>query len=184
VTVVLNFDLAHAIAVLRRTPAVIAALLADIDTSWARANEGPETFSPFDVVGHLIEGEHTDWIVRAEIIRRGDPTETFAPYDRFGHWEKNKQRTLSSLLEEFAVLRRRNVDTLQSWNLTEAELALTATHPRLGVVSLRQLLSTWVVHDLGHIAQVTRVMAKHYKDDIGPWSAFLPIVSDRPAPQS
>lgn len=180
----LNFDLADAIDVLRRTPAVISALLTDINDSWARANEGPETFSPFDVVGHLIEGEHTDWIVRAEIIRRGDPTETFAPYDRFGHWDKNKQRTLSSLLDEFAALRHRNLETLQSWNLADADLALTATHPRLGVVSLRQLLSTWVVHDLGHIAQITRVMAKHYKQDIGPWEAFLPIVSDRPKPQS
>jgi hypothetical protein len=179
-----NFDLNNATDVLRRTPAVIAALLTDIDDSWARANEGPETFSPFDVVGHLIEGEETDWIVRAEIIRSGDPARTFAPYDRFGHWEKNKQRTLSSLLDEFAKLRAKNIDTLQSWSLTDTDLRLTATHPKLGVVSLRQLLSTWVVHDLGHIAQITRVMAKRYKEDIGPWSAFLPIVSDRPKPQS
>lgn len=179
-----NFDLRRAVDVLQRTPSVVTALLNGIDDSWARATEGPETFSPFDVVGHLIDGEKTDWLVRAEIIRRGDPTATFEPYDRFGHWERNKGRALASLLDEFADLRKHNIDTLLSWQLTDTDLALTATHPRLGVVSLHQLLSTWVVHDLGHIAQITRVMAKHYKDDIGPWSAFLPIVSDRPAPQS
>jgi hypothetical protein len=173
------FDLTHAVDVLRRTPAVVRALLSEIDTSWSRATEGPDTFSPFDVVGHLIDGEETDWITRAQVLRAGRPDATFAPYDRFRHRERNAHRTLASLLDEFADLRTANLAELASWRLTDADLALTATHPTLGMVTLRQLLATWVVHDLGHIAQITRVMAKQYTDEIGPWAQFLPIVTDR-----
>jgi hypothetical protein len=174
-----TFDLTHAIDLLRRTPAVLDHLLRDVDETWSRATEGPDTFSPFDVVGHLIDGEETDWITRAHVIRDGRPDATFAPYDRFRHRARNAQRTLTSLLEEFAALRAANLVELQSWRLTDADLVLTATHPAFGTVTLRQLLATWVVHDLGHIAQITRVMAKQYRDEIGPWAAFLPIVTDR-----
>lgn len=174
----MNFSLPDAINLLRRTPAVLDALLRGIDPAWARANEGPETFSPFDVVGHLIDGEETDWITRALLIRARD-TAPFTPYDRFRHRERNVGRTLDSLLDEFGRLRATNIELLESWQLSEAELDLQGQHPALGAVTLRQLLSAWTVHDLGHIAQVTRVMAKHYGNDVGPWSKFLPILSDR-----
>lgn len=177
------FELTRGTEVLRRTPAVVSALLRDIDISWSRATEGPETFSPFDVVGHLIDGEETDWITRAQVIRAGRPDATFTPYDRFRHRERNAHRTLASLLDEFADLRATNLVELESWRLTDADLALTATHPVFGLVTLRQLLATWVVHDLGHIAQITRVMAKQYADEIGPWAQFLPIVTDRIPPK-
>ncbi len=173
------FDLTRAIDVLRRTPQVLDHLLRDIDTHWSRATEGPDTFSPFDVVGHLIDGEETDWIARAEIIRSGVAGATFAPYDRFRHRERNAGRSLNSLLDEFATVRTANLVRVESWHLGDADLSMTASHPSLGVVTLRQLLSTWVVHDLGHIAQITRVMAKQYTNEIGPWAAFLPIVTDR-----
>ncbi len=180
----MQFNLDLSIDVLRRTPGTLLVLLTDLDAAWARATEGPDTFSPFDVVGHLIDGEETDWMPRARVIRAGGPDATFAPYDRFRHRERNKDRTLASLLDEFATLRAASLEELRSWHLAEADLDQAATHPALGRVTLRQLLATWVVHDLGHIAQITRVMAKQYREEIGPWEAYLPIVSDRPKPQS
>ena len=174
----MNFDLQSATDVLRRTPSVFTAMLHGIDDTWARAHEGPDTFSPFDVVGHLIDGEETDWIPRALLIRARD-TAPFTPYDRFRHRERNVDRTLDSLLDEFARLRATNLELLHSWHLSDAELDLHGRHPTLGEVTLRQLLATWTVHDLGHIAQVSRVMAKHYGTDVGPWTQFLPILSDR-----
>lgn len=179
----MRFNLDRSIDVLARTPGVVYELLSGIDEAWSRATEGPDTFSPFDVIGHLIDGEETDWMARARVILAGT-NETFAPYDRFRHRARNAQRTLPSLLEEFATLRDANLSELRAWQLTDADLNLTATHPTLGRVALRQLLSTWVVHDLGHIAQITRVMAKQYREEIGPWAAFLPIVTDRPVPSS
>ncbi len=180
----MKFDLPQSIAVLRRTPATLAAMLSDLDDGWIRATEGPDTFSPFDVVGHLIDGEETDWMVRARIILERGADPVFAPYDRFRHRERNVGRTLASLLDEFAALRAANLEELQAMGLGESDLDLPGRHPRLGPVSLRQLLAAWVVHDLGHIAQVSRVMAKQYRDEIGPWTAFLPVVTDRPVPQS
>jgi len=180
----MSFDLRDAIAVLQRTPASLDALLRGLDDGWTRATEGPDTFSPFDVVGHLIDGEETDWIPRARIVLAGDPAAPFAPYDRFRHVARNRDRPLAALLDEFAALRAASLATLDGWSLTAAHLDLQATHPRLGRVTLRQLLAAWVVHDLGHVAQVTRVMAKRYRDDIGPWARFLPVVADRPAPAS
>lgn len=170
--------------VLRRTPGALVELLGDLDEAWSRATEGPETFSPFDVVGHLIDGEETDWIPRARIILARGPNPAFEKYDRFRHRSRNVERTLPSLLEEFAGLRATNLELLRSWSLTEADLDLPGAHPGLGRVTLRQLLAAWVVHDLGHIAQVTRVMAKQYRDEIGPWVPYLPVVTDRPTPTS
>lgn len=178
----MHCDLIRSIDVLRRTPSVVTALLDGIDDSWSRATEGPDTFSPFDVIGHLIDGDETDWMTRARVILAGDPAATFAPYDRFRHRTRNVDRTLPSLLEELAALRAANLRELAAWSLSDADLNRTATHPSLGEVTLRQLLATWVVHDLGHIAQISRVMAKQYRADIGPWAAFLPVVTDRPAP--
>ena len=180
----MNFDLARAIDLLRRTPAALQSLLQGIDRTWSDAREGPDTFSPFDVVGHLIDGEETDWIPRARIVLSREPGARFEPYDRFRHRERNRGRTLESLLDEFAQLRAANLELLQSWRLTEAELQLTAEHPSLGRVTLKQLLAAWVAHDLGHIAQVSRVMAKQYADDVGPWVPFLPILTDHLTPRS
>ncbi len=180
----MRFDLGLSTDVLRRTPGIFLELLGNIDEGWGRATEGPETFSPFDVVGHLIDGEETDWIPRARILLAGGDNPTFEPYDRFRHRERNARRSLASLLEEFAVLRASNLEVLGSWHLTGADLDRTGTHPGVGLVTLKQLLAAWVVHDLGHIAQAVRVMAKQYREEIGPWEPYLPVVTDRPVPRS
>ena len=180
----MRFDLADSVEVLRRTPATLRALLEGLDDTWIRATEGPDTFSPFDVVGHLIDGEETDWIARARIILAQGPNLTFEPYDRFRHYARNRDRTLASLLDEFARLRAANLDLLSSWNLGTRELDLPGEHPSLGRVTLRQLLAGWVVHDLGHVAQIARVMAKRYRDEVGPWMPFMPVLTDHERPRS
>jgi hypothetical protein len=180
----MNFNLAQSIDVLERTPATLSALLAGLDDSLIRGTEGPDTFSPFDNVGHLIDGEETDWIPRARIILARGPNPRFEPYDRFRHKQRNVGRSLASLLAEFADLRGKNLKLLRSWKLTDEQLDLPGQHPRLGAVTLRQLLAAWVVHDLGHIAQVARVMAKQYGDQVGPWTPFLPVLTDHLTPRS
>ncbi len=180
----MEFSLERSIPVLARTPATLDALLGGLPEPWVRGNEGPDTFSPFDVVGHLIDGEETDWIPRARIILAGGPDPRFEPYDRFRHHERNLGRSLSSLLEEFAALRAANLEILNSWRLTAADLERPGVHPALGPVTLGQLLAAWVAHDLGHIAQVARVMAKQYKEEVGPWVPFLPVLTDHEAPRS
>jgi len=180
----MGFDLEASIGVLGRTPVTLQALLADLDGRLVRGTEGPDTFSPFDVVGHLIDGEETDWIPRARIILARGPDPRFEPYDRFRHRARNAQRSLASLLEEFARLRGGNLDLLRSWKLGAAELDLPGEHPGLGRVTLRQLLAAWVVHDLGHLAQVARVVAKQYREEVGPWVAYLPVLTDHPVPRS
>jgi hypothetical protein len=181
---VMDFDLAQAVDVLRRTPATLDALLRDAPDAWTRPNEGPETFSAFDNIGHLIDGEETDWIPRARIILAGGAEPRFEPYDRFRHWTRNAGRTLPSLLDEFAQLRATNLTTLAAWKLGDNQLGLPGLHPRLGPVTLRQLLAAWVVHDLGHVAQVARVMAKQYTEAVGPWVPFLPVLTDHERPRS
>jgi DinB superfamily len=180
----MNFDLDLSLDVLRRTPTVMNGLLGGLPDPWIRATEGRETFSPFDVVGHLIDGEETDWIPRARIILAREPGARFAPYDRFRHRARNAERALGSLLAEFARLRAANVELLGSWRLTASELDLVAAHPSLGSVTLRQLLAAWVAHDLGHLAQVARVMAKQYREAVGPWLPFLPVLTDHETPRS
>ena len=180
----MDFDLDRATEVLERTPGVMQALLGGISERWARGTEGPDTFSAFDVVGHLIDGEETDWIARARVILGGGPDPRFEPYDRFRHRKRNADRTLVSLLDEFARLRADNLTLLRSWRLTEAQLGLPGVHPALGPVTLRQLLAAWVAHDLGHVAQAARVMAKQYRDAVGPWVQFLPVLTDHPTPRS
>lgn len=180
----MDFDLDQATAVLRRTPAALQALLQGVGESWVRATEGPDTFSPFDVLGHLIDGEETDWIPRARIILAQGPNLRFEPYDRFRHRTRNVGRSLESLLTEFAELRGQNLEVLFSWKLTKRQLDLPGEHPSLGRVTLRQLLAGMVVHDLGHIAQVARVMAKQYRDEVGPWVPFLPVLTDHMTPRS
>lgn len=178
----MRFEVPAAVDVLSRTPMVVRSLLDGIDERFATSNEGGETFSPFDVVGHLIDGEETDWIPRARIILAQQPGGRFDPYDRFRHRARNKGRTLASLLDELVLLRAANLEILRSWSLDEQKLDLTALHPALGPVTLRQLLAAWVTHDLGHIAQISRVMAKQYRREVGPWVLYMPVLTDHDAP--
>lgn len=172
----MNFELAEAIEVLARTPATIRALLGGLPDAWITVDEGPRTFTPFDNLGHLIHGERTDWLARAQIILAQGIARRFEPYDRFAQDRESKGKTLDMLLREFEELRAANLDALRAWNLSDRELALEGEHPELGSVTLRQLLSAWVVHDLGHLAQTARVMAKRYRDDVGPWRKYLPVL--------
>jgi hypothetical protein len=175
----MTFDVDAAVEVLARTPAALRALLAGLSDPWIRGTEGPDTFSPFDNVGHLIDGEETDWMTRARVVLARGPDPRFEPYDRFRHRERNRGRSLASLLDEFERLRAANLSELRSWRLGPDELALTGVHPTFGRVTLAQLLAAWVAHDLGHVAQISRVMAKQYRNAVGPWVAFLPVLTDR-----
>ena len=170
------FDLSEARTVLVRTPAVLAALLRGLGQPWTACNEGADTWSPFDVVGHLIHGEETDWLPRLRILLEHGERRPFDPFDRFAMLEKSKDKTLEQLLDRFAALRRESLAALDALAVRPDQLGLTGRHPVLGVVTLGELLSTWVVHDLGHVAQVTRVMAKRYRDDVGPWRQYLPVL--------
>ena len=180
----MKFELEPAMQVLQRTPATMRALLAGLSDDWIRGTEGPETFSPFDVVGHLIDGEETDWMTRARIILAGGDDPRFEPYDRFRMWRRNVGRTLASLLDEFDALRVANLKEMRSWRLSRDQFELTGVHPTFGRVTLRELLAAWVVHDLGHIAQTARVMAKQYRDAVGPWVPFMPVLTDHEVPRS
>jgi hypothetical protein len=180
----MRFELASSLDILRRTPATLRALLEGAGDDWTRSNEGPDTFSPFDVVGHLIDGEETDWMPRARLILSRNPEAAFTPYDRFRHYQRNRGRSLHSLLDELARLRAGNLEALAAWNLGAVELDLRAMHPSIGAVTLRQLLASWVAHDLGHVAQVARVMAKQYRDEVGPWVEYLPVLTDHESPRS
>lgn len=171
------FDLKDTLDVLTRTPRVMDTLLRNLGDDWTLADEGPDTWSPIVVVGHLIHGEETDWIPRARIILEHGPDRSFDPYDRFAQFERFGDWPMAKLLDRFAELRQENVATLESWNLSEAQLDLPGKHPALGDVSLRQLLATWTAHDLGHISQIVRAMAKRYKSDVGPWVEYLSIMN-------
>jgi DinB superfamily len=172
----MSFDLTSGIAVLERTPAVFRALLAGLPDAWIVGNEGPDTFSPFDNLGHMIHGERADWMPRARIILAQGANRTFEPYDRFAQVRESAGKSLAQLLDEFAALRAQNLVTLREWHLSDEQLALVGEHPALGGVTLRQLLATWVAHDLGHLAQTSRVMAKQYREAVGPWRAYLPVM--------
>jgi hypothetical protein len=172
----MDFKLEHAVEILGRTPSVLRSMLDGLDASWTDADEGPETWSPYVIVGHLIHGERTDWIPRAQIILSQGSNRKFTPYDRFAQFHESEGKSLGDLLDEFARLRDVNLKTVASWNLTDEQLALRGEHPEFGAVTLSQLLSTWVAHDLGHIAQAARVMAKQYRDAVGPWRAYLPVM--------
>jgi hypothetical protein len=173
----MDFDLGHGLAVLERTPGVLRALLAGLPEVWTRQNEGPETWSPREVVGHLIEGERTDWIPRARIVIAQGSSTAFEPFDRTAHQSSmSVGAPLEKLIETFARLRAANLATLRAWQLTPAQLELTGIHPEFGSVTLRQHLSTWVAHDLGHLVQITRTMARQYRDAVGPWRAYLSVL--------
>ena len=172
----MKFSLGHSIAILKRTPSVLNAYLRDLPQEWTSANEGGETWSPFDVVGHLIQGERTDWVVRTRTILEHGPDKPFDPFDRFAQMELSKGKSMNELLREFEALRMDNMQQLQDLKLTEDQLDLVGTHPAFQSVTLRQLLSTWTVHDLGHISQISRVMAFQYREEVGPWVQYLKIL--------
>jgi hypothetical protein len=174
----MSLDLADAVAVLERTPATLATLLGGLPNVWVLAREGEGTWSPYDVVGHLIHGERTDWIPRLRHIMAGE-ARPFEPFDRNAQFAESRGKTLGELLATFADLRGQNLAELQALNLADADLSRRGLHPDLGEVTLGELLATWVVHDLDHVAQVARTMAKVYTDEVGPWSVYLSILGDR-----
>lgn len=173
----MEFQLEHATEILRRTPATLNSLLRQLPQEWIVSNEGAETWSVFDIVGHLIHGEEADWIPRARVILEHGESRAFAPFDRFAMFEQSRGKTLGELLDRFEQLRGESLRELAAMNLTPEMLSKRGMHPELGAVTLGQLLSTWVVHDLGHIAQIARVMAKQYGEAVGAWQAYLPVLS-------
>lgn len=166
----------EAVDLLNRTPQILRKMLDGLPDQLVHANEGPETWSPFDVVGHLIHGEKTDWIPRLNICLSDSTDKTFQPFDRFAQYEDSKGKTLQALLTIFEQLRKENIVTLKGMNLSKEDDRRMAIHPALGEVTLGQLLTTWVVHDLNHISQLSRILAHQFKDDVGPWKAYLRIV--------
>lgn len=172
----MEFKLDQAVEVLTRTPGVARAMLAGLSEPWVRNNYGPETFSPFDVVGHLQHGEKTDWMTRVRIILDHGPSRPFAPFDRYAMYEESKGKSINQLLDEFETYRTKNLSDLAALNLSPDKLDLKGTHPALGTVTLRQLLSTWVVHDLGHLHQIAKCMAWQYRENVGPWKEYLTIL--------
>ena len=174
------FVMAEATAILERTPLALDALLRGLPDGWIAAHEGGESWSPFDVVGHLVHGERTDWMQRARIILEHGEARPFDPFDRFAQFRDSAGRTLGDLLDEFAALRRENLEALAALRLSEADLDRRGRHPEFGTVTLRQLLATWVAHDLDHLFQISRVLAGQYADEVGPWRAYLRVVGVRP----
>jgi hypothetical protein len=171
----MNYNLEYSIRILGRTPGLLRDLLGGLPPEVVRATEGEGTWSPFDVLGHLIHGEITDWIPRAEIVL-GPAPHTWSPFDREGMKAISPGKTLDELLDEFATLRRDNIAKLEAFSLDAEKLDRKAIHPEFGEVTLRQHLATWVAHDLSHLSQIVRVLAKQYRGDVGPWIKYLSIL--------
>lgn len=171
-------NLKDIVAILERTPATLAALLEGLPDVWITATEGDGTWSPYDIIGHLIHGEQTDWMPRVRHILAGE-TRPFPPFDRTAQFTQSQGASLSELLATFASLRQESIAALVSMNLTNEDLSRTGQHPEFGAVTLGQLLATWVVHDLDHLGQIARTMAKVYVTEVGPWKAYLSILRDR-----
>lgn len=172
----MNFNIDRSIEILERTPSVLKSLLEGLSDDWIFSNEGEETWSAYDVVGHLIHGELTDWMPRTEIILSEAGSKRFTPFDRFAQFQVGRDKSMAELLTEFEELRKRSIQQLRSKDIAEKNHDATGIHPDFGEVKLSQLLSTWVVHDLNHIAQISRVMAKQYKEAVGPWTVYLRIL--------
>lgn len=175
----MEFDLNKAKEVLERTPALLSQMLVGLSDEWILSNEGANSWSPYDIVGHLIHGEKTDWIPRMEIFLSDSDEKTFEPFDRFAQFRNSQGKSLNDLLDEFAELRRKNLDILDFKKLLPADLQRKARHPALGQVLLSELLAAWVVHDLNHIAQISRTMAHQYRDEVGPWQEYMGILQRR-----
>lgn len=172
----MSIDLTSATAILHRTPDTLDALLRNLPEAWTAADEGPDTWSAFDIVGHLVHGERADWIPRARIILDDGEGTPFPPFDRHAQERESQGKNLPDLLDEFRTLRRRNLETLDRWRLTPEALERRGTHPDFGGVTLSQLIATWAVHDLSHLSQIARVMARQYDREVGPWKAYLRIL--------
>jgi DinB superfamily len=172
----MNFQISQTIEILSQTPATIKSLLCNLSVDWVYASFGDNSWNAFDIIGHYIHGEETDWIPRAEIILAQGESVTFEPFDRFAQFEISKGKTLNELLETFAELRNQNLETLKSWNLSDEQLKLKGIHPELGEVTLEQLLATWAVHDLTHIRHISIVLAKQYAENVGVWKEYLTIL--------
>ncbi len=172
----MEHNLQHTISLLARTPAALNALLRDLPEAWTRKNEGENTWCAFDVIGHLIHGERTDWIPRVKRILQDGEARTFDPFDRSGHAREIQGKSLGQLLDEFARLRSDNLAELRGLNLRQEHLELRGRHPALGVVTLSQLLATWVAHDLTHLHQISRIMAHQYREAVGPWERYLGVL--------
>jgi hypothetical protein len=172
----MQFDLDSALEILGRTPKTLNALLRDLPDAWARVTEGPDTWSAYEVVGHLIHADETDWIPRARVILDHGASKPFEPFDRFAQFEASRGKSLNQLLDEFAAARARSLSQLAALKLTPDSLAKQGRHPEFGAVTMSQLLSTWVAHDLDHVVQISRVMAKAYTDAVGPWRAYLRVL--------
>jgi len=172
----MEHNLQHTIALLTRTPAAFNTLLRDLPEVWTLQNEGENTMTPFDVVGHLIHGERTDWMPRVRMILESGETRAFEPFDRMGYVRESQGKSLGQLLDEFARVRSEKLNELRGLNLRPGDLARRGLHPALGVVTLSQLLATWAAHDLTHLHQISRVMAHQYRDAVGPWSQYLGVM--------
>lgn len=164
------------IALLSRTPAALNALLRDLPDLWIYGNEGENTWSAFDVIGHLIHGERTDWIPRTRVILEHGESKPFEPFDRFAQQRESEGKSLAELLDEFARLRSQSLDELRAMHLTEDQLSLRGRHPALGTVTLSHLLATWAVHDMTHLHQLSRILAHQYRGDVGPWHQYLGVL--------
>jgi len=169
-------NLEHTMSLLARTPAALNALLRNLPEPWISCNEGDKTWSAYDVVGHLIHGERTDWMPRVRMILEFGETRTFEPFDRLAQMRESKGKSLGQLLDEFARLRSENLEALRALNLQPEDLNRRGRHPALGAVTLSQLLATWAAHDLTHLHQISRIMAHQYRQAVGPWSAFLGVL--------
>ena len=172
----MEYNLNHTIAILSRTPATINVLLRDLPESWTLQNEGENTWSAFDVVGHLIHAERTDWMPRAKVILQFGETKKFDPFDRWAQKRESEGKSLGQLLDEFARLRSESLAELRALNLRQEDFERRGRHPSLGLVTLSELLATWAAHDLNHLHQVSRIMAHQYRDAVGPWSAYLGVL--------
>lgn len=170
------FDPDNCMDILGNTPSVLRTQLNGLSQSWIVNNYGKTTFSPFDIVGHLIQCERDDWLPRARIILKDGESRPFDPFDRYAMYQTSRGKTIEMLLDEFESLRRANLTELRTMELTEEQLSLRGTHPKLGAVTLRQLVAAWTVHDLHHIAQISKAMARQYTKDVGPWRAYLGIL--------
>ncbi len=175
----MKFKLNQSIQILQRTPAVLQTLLSGLADDWINKNEGGDTWSAFDIVGHLLYGEKTDWMVRMEIILESGTSETFIPFDRFAQFNESKGKSMDNLLNAFTSARKQNIEKLSSAKLTEKLLDKKGVHPAFGEVTLRQLIATWTVHDLAHLSQITRVMAKQYKEETGPWLQYINLLKEK-----
>jgi hypothetical protein len=167
----------EAVEILECTPRTLRSLLSGLSEDWIFSDEGESTWSPFDIIGHLIEADKFNWMPRIEMIISKGQSEIFPPFDRFSQLRQNSKKSPDQLFYEFSEIRQQNLEKLKSIITNGTSLEQTGVHPEFGVVRLRELLSTWTVHDLSHIAQITRVMANRYKEDVGPWKTYLRIMN-------